>query len=93
MEDAADVDKSIKTTFETIATSFYTLQDTAHEFKSILDDLEFDPARLEVVEERLALHISLKRKYGKTIEDILIYRDKIADELENLVNRDERIAC
>ena len=64
--------KALKPHAETIATSFYTLQDTAHELKSILDDMEFDPARLEVVEERLALHISLKRKYGKTIEDILI---------------------
>jgi DNA repair protein RecN (Recombination protein N) len=60
--------------------------------KSILDDMEFDPARLEVVEERIALHISLKRKYGRTIEDILIYRDEIADELENLINRDQRLS-
>ena len=91
MEDAASVDKSLKLHAETIATSFYSLQDTAHELKSILDDMEFDPARLEVVEERLALHISLKRKYGKTIEDILMYRDKITEELENLVSRDERL--
>ena len=91
MEDAASVDKSLKLHAETIATSFYTLQDTAHELKSILDDMEFDPARLEVVEERLALHISLKRKYGKTIEDILMHRDKITEELENLVSRDERL--
>lgn len=91
MEDAASVDKSLKIHAETIATSFYTLQDTAHELKNILDDMEFDPARLEVVEERLALQISLKRKYGKTIEDILKYRDKITEELENLVSRDERL--
>ncbi|WP_186670547.1 DNA repair protein RecN [Sporosarcina sp. BP05] len=91
MEDAASVDKTLKLHAETIATSFYTLQDTAHELKSILDDMEFDPARLEVVEERLALHISLKRKYGKTIEDILMHRDKITEELENLVSRDERL--
>lgn len=91
MEDAASVDKSLIPHAETIATSFYTLQDTAHELKSILDDMEFDPARLEVVEERLALHLSLKRKYGKTIEDILMHRDKITEELENLVSRDERL--
>src|SRR5690606_27433482 len=72
--------------------SFYSLQDTAHELKSILDNMEFDPNRLEVVEDRLALHISLKRKYGKTIEDILLYRDKIEDDLENLISRDERLA-
>lgn len=93
MEDAASVDNSLKMHAETIATSFYSLQDTAHELKSILDDMEFDPTRLEVVEERLALHISLKRKYGKTIEDILMYRDKITEELESLVSRDERLSA
>lgn len=91
LEDAADVDKELKTQYETVSTSFYSLQETAHEIKSLLEYLEFDPARLDVIEERIALHISLKRKYGKSIEDILIYRDKIKDELENLVNRDERL--
>lgn len=93
IEDAASVDKTLATHAETVASSFYSLQDTAHELKSILDDMEFDPARLEVVEDRLALQISLKRKYGKTIEDILLYRDKIADDLESLVSRDERLAA
>ena len=41
----------------------------------------------------LALHTSLRRKYGKTIEDILLYRDKIADELESLLSRDERLVA
>ncbi|MEK5070442.1 DNA repair protein RecN [Sporosarcina sp. FSL K6-1508] len=93
IEDAASVDKSLRPHAETIAASFYSLQDTAHELKSILDDMEFDPARLEIVEERLALHLSLKRKYGKTIEDILMYRNKIAEELDSLVSRDERLSA
>ncbi|MCZ2260118.1 DNA repair protein RecN [Sporosarcina sp. G11-34] len=91
IEDAADVDKALKPYYETIASSFYSLQDTAHELRSILDRMEFDPARLDIVEERIAQHLALKRKYGRTIEDILIYRDKIADELDQLVNRDERL--
>ena len=91
MEDAAEVDRALTAQLDSISTCFYTLQETAHELRNRIDDLEFDPARLDEVEVRLALHIALKRKYGKTIEDILIYRDKIADELENLVNRDERL--
>lgn len=93
MEDAASVDKTLEPHAESVAASFYTLQDTAHELKSILDDMEFDPDRLEIVENRLALHTSLRRKYGKTIEDILLYRDKIADELESLLSRDERLVA
>ncbi|CAM3124521.1 DNA repair protein RecN [Filibacter tadaridae] len=93
IEDAASVDKNMKPHAEIIATSFYSLQETAYELKNVLDEMEFDPARLDIVEERLALHISLKRKYGKTVEDILIYRDKIADELDNLLSRDDRLSA
>ena len=53
--------------------------------------MEYDPARLPIVEDRLAMLQSLKRKYGATIEDILIYREKIADDLDQLLNRDERL--
>lgn len=91
LEDAADVDKSLSVQSEAVANSFYALQETGYELKNMIDDLEFDPARLDVVESRLALLGSLKRKYGQTIEDILLHRDHIADELDQLVNRDERL--
>ena len=91
LEDAANVDKNLTDHHEAVADSFYTLQEAGHELKSIIDDLEFDPMRLDEVENRLALLLSLKRKYGQSIEDILIYRDKIEDELDQLVNRDERL--
>jgi DNA repair protein RecN (Recombination protein N) len=91
LEDAASIDKTISPHAEVISTSFYSLQDTAHELKSIIDRMEYDPARLPIVENRLAMLQSLKRKYGATVEDILIYREKIADELDQLLNRDERL--
>lgn len=93
IEDATSVDKELQPHAETVATSFYSLQETAHELKNRLDEMEFDPVRLEAVEGRIALLFSLKRKYGKTIEDILLYRHKIADELENLLSRDERLTA
>lgn len=91
LEEAASIDKELALHSETVSSSFYSLQDTAHELKSVIDQMEFDPSRLSVVEDRLALMISLKRKYGATVEDILIYKDKIADELDQLLNRDERV--
>lgn len=92
LEDAASIDKELESHSEIISTSFYSLQDTAHELKSLIDRMEYDPARLPIVEDRLAMIVSLKRKYGATIEDILLYREKIADELDQLLNRDERVS-
>lgn len=91
LEDAKDVDKNIATQYEAVANSFYALQEAGYELKNMIDDLEYDPARLDIVENRLALFLSLKRKYGQTIEEILLYRDQIADELDGLINRDERL--
>lgn len=91
LEDASNVDQNLKSQYEAVTDSFYALQETGHALKTVIDDLEFDPRRLDEVETRLALFISLKRKYGQSIEEILLYRDKIADELDQLVNRDERL--
>ncbi|WP_252502986.1 DNA repair protein RecN [Sporosarcina sp. Marseille-Q4943] len=91
LEDAASIDKELASHSEVVSSSFYSLQDTAHELKSIIDRMEYDPTRLPIVEDRLAMLVSLKRKYGATIEDILIYREKIADDLDQLLNRDERL--
>ncbi|GKV68125.1 DNA repair protein RecN [Sporosarcina sp. NCCP-2716] len=91
LEDAATVDKDLTTLAESAGESFYTLQDVAHDIKGMIDEMEFDPMRLEAVEDRLALITSLKRKYGASIDEILQYRDKIADRLDELVNRDGRL--
>lgn len=91
LEDAVGFHKELAPQLESVTNSFFALQETSHELKSLLDELHYDPLRLDFVEERLALHVSLKRKYGKTIEDILLYQDKISDELDQLINRDERL--
>ncbi|MGI9584092.1 MAG: DNA repair protein RecN [Acidimicrobiia bacterium] len=46
--------------------------------------LDVDPAELAAVEERLALISALKRKYGDTVEDILIFRKDAAARREEL---------
>ena len=55
------------------------------------DSIEFNPARLETVEDRIDLINSLKRKYGAEIEDILQKKDKSARELESLSTSDATI--
>lgn len=92
LEDATQIDQSLANYTETVTTSFYALQDAAFELKNRIDAMEYHPERLDEVENRLALLVNLKRKYGKTIEDILLYRDQIADNLDRLLHRDERYA-
>ncbi|MCZ8537966.1 DNA repair protein RecN [Paenisporosarcina quisquiliarum] len=91
LEDIASFDESYKEQAELVSNSFYSLQELSYQLKNEMDESEFDEERLNVIEERLAAIQSLKRKYGNSIEEILLYRQKIGDELDALVNRDERI--
>ncbi|MGM0898134.1 MAG: DNA repair protein RecN [Bacillota bacterium] len=91
LEHAAAVDEQFQEASESVAGAFYQLQDTSTEIKRILDQLEFDPERLNEIEQRLAMLQSLKRKYGASAEDILLYHEERADELDKLLNRDQRL--
>lgn len=91
LNDIVNLDESFKEASEAVTTSFYALQDAAYQIKNVLDELEFDPERLNEVEQRLAHYQTMKRKYGTTVEEILVYYAKIEEELMQLINRDETI--
>ena len=45
--------------------AYYILEDVADSLRNELDDLEFDPERLNEIEDRLNEINQLKRKYGQ----------------------------
>ena len=67
------------------------LEDLAGFLRKYADSIEASPARLEQVEERLALLGRLKRKYGPTLADVIARRDASKQELADLSRGDERI--
>ena len=68
------------------------LSDLARTLQDYAERLEFNPARLAEVEERLDLIAGLKRKYGDTIEQIGTYAIKIQAELDELNNWEVKTA-
>jgi len=60
------------------------LEDVALALRDYCSHIEIDPDRLEKVEERLQLIRHLKKKYGATIEEILLFQ-------EGLLNRESRL--
>ncbi|MFJ7971468.1 DNA repair protein RecN [Psychrobacillus sp. NPDC096389] len=91
LQDIAEVDKNMHDLSENVSTAFYMLQDAAYQLKNELDEMEYDSNQLQIVEDRLALIQTLKRKYGTSIEEILEYKEQIEHSLGQLVNRDEQI--
>ena len=64
------------------------LNDFNRELSNYIDDMEFDGADFAYVEERLNLINHLKDKYGKTLEDVLEYRDGLLVKIEKLNHYD-----
>lgn len=92
LEGAAALDTNYKDLFESVSNSFYILEDASRLLRNELDHLEFDPTRLNEIEERITEINQLKRKYGNTIESILEYAAKIEEEIETLQNKETHIS-
>jgi DNA repair protein RecN (Recombination protein N) len=66
------------------------LEDLAVFLRSYADGIEASPARLQQVEERLALLERLKRKHGPALADVIARRDALRRELSDLEGGDDR---
>ncbi len=67
-------------------------QDLALTIARYADEIEFEPARLDEVEERLELIRALKRRFQVAdIAGILSYADQAAAELETIDHSEERL--
>ncbi len=91
LEDVANVDDSLKEAHEALTTSYYTAEDVVYKLRDALERLEYDPNRLHEIEGRLNELNYLKRKYGSTVEAILEYEVKIAEEVDTIQNRESHV--
>ena len=71
---------------------YYGIQDVNNALLGVKDNITFTPGELDSAIARLDMIDSLKKKYGDTIEEILAYRDRISEELDQIENFDERKA-
>ena len=92
LEQIADIDQSLAEFAERLEDARATVDDVAFELRAYLDRIEADPVRLEEVEERLAVLDRLKRKYGPTLAEVLVFQERVENELKLLDSSDEQIA-
>ncbi|MCZ2127998.1 MAG: DNA repair protein RecN [Anaerolineales bacterium] len=68
------------------------LADIVRDLRDYLEEIEFNPKRLDEVEERLDLIHSLNRKYGGSVSAVLARGAEAKRQLENISGATERIA-
>jgi DNA repair protein RecN (Recombination protein N) len=68
-----------------------TMSEIVHNLRNYLEEIEFNPKRLDEVEEQLDLIHSLARKYGGNIPTIIAYGEGARKQLETITGAAERI--
>ncbi|GFH39732.1 DNA repair protein RecN [Lactococcus insecticola] len=85
LESASQFDeKSYAKLSEKIAEAYYLLEDAAADLEKRIDDLEFNPSELIMIEDRISTLTTLKKKYGPELSDVLTYLENCQKELDEL---------
>ncbi|SHF92672.1 DNA replication and repair protein RecN [Cnuella takakiae] len=75
-----------------IESAYIELQDIADEVDRVHGDINFDPATIEQLNDRLSLGYKLLKKHGvKTTNELLAIRDALNEKLQAVLNIDEAI--
>jgi DNA repair protein RecN (Recombination protein N) len=90
LEDLTRIDAALADTLESLRPALIAVEEAARALQHYLSRLEADPARLEAVEARLAALDKLKRKYGRSVEEILAYLQEITRHIDALEHSTER---
>ena len=80
MESIEEYDPEYREISSSLSETYYVLEDITKRLEDIIEDLDFDGNRLMQVENRLDLLNTITRKYGGTVDEVLLYFAKIADE-------------
>ncbi|MEP7355771.1 MAG: DNA repair protein RecN [Anaerolineales bacterium] len=67
-------------------------KDLARDIDDYREQIEFNPKRLNTVEERLELIKNLQRKYGASVEEVLAFGAQAQVERDGLTHSGERLA-
>jgi len=89
VDKGAEADPGLIVVRDSLAEIEVKMEDAAFALRSFRDSIEIDPLRLEEVAERLELLNMLKRKYGPTLEKVLLFRDKLASAVSRLDRKGE----
>lgn len=69
------------------------LSDVAGEARRIAETVEADPDRLATIGERRKILTELRRKYGGTLGEVIAYRQRLTEEVDELRSHDQRAAA
>jgi DNA repair protein RecN (Recombination protein N) len=92
LAELARLDPNVARVAEQASELLYMIEDLAANVRAYRDAMEFDPARLDTIEDRLTLLRDMQRKYHGSIEQILERAESAEAEIERLTHSAEHLA-
>jgi DNA repair protein RecN (Recombination protein N) len=90
IEELSEYDSGFRDYLEGLESARAVLEDLSFALRDFADKLEFSPARLATIEDRLAELSRLKRKYGGSLAAALEHLAQAQDRLRQIETSDER---
>jgi len=89
--DASHIDKKLSVLTKQLESAVISLEDSAFALRDYAENIQMDPGRLEMVESRLDEINRLKKKYGPSIEKILLFKDTIQQQIRDIEGNTHKI--
>ena len=86
MRDISALNKDYEALGDKIEELYYAAEDISFVLRDTSENVESDMQRLEEIEQRLKLISDLKRKYGRTVEDVIDFGKDAGTKLNELEN-------
>lgn len=83
--------EKIKLITDSMEESYYNLEENIAELRDLKETIYYDEGELQYLNSRIQLINNCKKKYGSTIEEIHVYKEKIHIEYDELINSAEII--
>ncbi|NLC86847.1 MAG: DNA repair protein RecN [Bacteroidales bacterium] len=78
---------------ERVRTAYIDLKDVREEASRYFEDIDFDPERQQLIEDRLSTIYGLQKKHSvTTVDELILLRDEIAVQIQNVDSLDERLS-
>ena len=91
LEELARFDEKFLEALASLESAKVAIEDVSATARDYADGIDASPERLAEVEDRLALLDRLKRKYGKTVDEVIAYGEDVARKLNEMENREDLV--
>ncbi len=91
LEELCRIDPTLTALGEHLQSAELSLKEASYGLRDYLSGLEANPGRLEEIENRLALLDKLKRKYGRSLDEVIAFLAEVRAQIEQVEHAGERM--